>query len=93
MMMETTIETARPNLIDQTLKFLSALDIAPDFVNPSQEGDSTIIEFTVREKYYMVEVYDDGDIVLLTHDKGVNRVHVWDLTSDNYLQKLTQQLA
>jgi hypothetical protein len=59
-----------------TLEKLNELKFSVDFINPSQDG-GVILELNRHGHYFLIEIFNDGDIVLLKRN-GENR-EVFDL--------------
>lgn len=71
------------------IKLLDKFDIKTEFVNPSHDG-GLVVEFFKRQTYYLVEIYNDEDIVFL---KRAEKREAWDLTEDNFIQEIEQELS
>ena len=71
------------------LRLLQRLNIKTEFVNPSHEG-GLVVEFLKSDAYYLVEIFNDEDIVFL---RRANERMAWDLTEDNFIQKIEQELS
>lgn len=84
-MLQPNLECIR--ITEAILQHLSANNIALDFINPSHEG-GVIIEFTSGGSYFLIEIFNDSDIVLLKRD-GDNRV-AYDLEENNIISTLKE---
>lgn len=69
------------------LEYLNNKSIIPHFVNPSQTG-GLIIEFFHSSTYFMIDIGNDEDIVVLTNLSGNRKA--WDLKRDTYISKLDE---
>lgn len=66
-----------------TLEKLNVLKFSVDFINPSQDG-GVILELNRHGHYYLIEFFNDGDIVLLKRN-GENR-EVFDLDRESLFE-------
>lgn len=74
----------------QTADQLAILEIEPDYIL-STEDKGLSIEFRQDGIYHLIEFLPTGEIVLLK--KQGKQINTWDLTADNYLLTLQNQLA
>ncbi len=75
----------RPNSFAESqaidiLNYLNNKKIAVDFVNPSNDG-GLILEIYLGSDYYLIEVYNDKDIVFLSRKSGGQKIY--DTNSEN----------
>ena len=79
-------------VFDRTEALLCALlrkGIRPNFINPSVEG-GVIVEFENKGIYYMAEIDNEDDIVLLIRDK--ERTKAFNLSPENYLDQIVDRI-
>lgn len=80
-------DIAIENSYNSLLYLISSKNIKPDMINISPEG-GIIFEFFNSNKYYMLEFYNDADIVYLERDNTLNQRRVYDFAiekKENYL--------
>jgi hypothetical protein len=87
------VEFEKPNLeimeiSKNIIKKLSLKNVNLDFVNPSHDG-GMIIEFQLKNTYHLIELFNDGDIVLLKRNIDTKKREVFDLDE----KSLTQFIA
>jgi hypothetical protein len=74
----------KPITLNRSSYFINLLkelfSVNLEFVNPSPDG-GVIIEFYESGVYFLIEFFDDGDIVLLRRDE--ENTKTWDFTSSN----------
>lgn len=74
-------DNSNSNITELTKKIIEQLDIKNiklDFYNPSHEGGK-IFEFHIGNDYHLIELFSDGDIVLLKRNSEIKLREVNDL--------------
>lgn len=74
----------------RALDLLNSKNISQEFLNPSPEG-GIIIEFYNNDNYYLIEFFNDEEVVFLKRDPNKRR-STWDLTSNNYLNTIEREI-
>lgn len=71
------------SLASEAVKLLDNYKI--EHINPTFDG-GMMIEFTKHKSCYLLEIFNDGDVVFLIRSNDQRAV--WDLTHDNFLEKV-----
>lgn len=61
-------------LASKILEYIEGRSIEVSFVNPSHEG-GVVIEFYLNNTYYLIEIYNDKDLVFLIKEKDNTRAY------------------
>jgi len=55
-----------------------------EYMKNETEDESLMYEFIANKNYYMLEFFNDGDIVFL--ERSPKEINVWDLKENDYLE-------
>ncbi len=77
------------NRVSDLIKVLDFDSISIDFLSKLTEGGA-LIEFSRKDQFFSVEVFNDEDIVLLV--KYGDTIKAWDLDEQNFIPKVAEQV-